>query len=98
MKININILLVGVLLFLSSCEPIVDRDELMNTTDIDGVELIATQSSPGGNKITLKMNTPGITGHWDYNLGKAFTDEVEFIYPIPGKSTFTFKSEGSPIL
>jgi hypothetical protein len=87
---KINMLLVGVMLFLSSCEPIEDRDELKNTTDINGVELIATQNSAGGNKIKLTMNTPGITGHWDYGLGKAFTDEVEFIYPIPGKSTFTF--------
>lgn len=87
---KINLLFIMVIVFLSSCEPITDRDELINTTDVDGVELIATQSTVGGNKITLKMNTPGITGHWDYNLGKAFTDEIEFVYPIPGNSTFTF--------
>jgi hypothetical protein len=92
MKVNtkISLLFAVVILFFSSCESIEDRNELENTTDINGVELIATQSTPGGNKVTLKMNTPGITGHWDYNLGKAFTDEVEFTYPIPGKSTYTF--------
>ncbi|MCM4170342.1 hypothetical protein DHD32_02530 [Arenibacter sp. TNZ] len=72
------------------CEPIEDRDYLENTTDVAGVQLVATQSSVGGNKIELNMATPGVTGYWDYNLGRAYTDKVEFIYPIPGTATFTF--------
>ncbi|WP_281631481.1 hypothetical protein [Flavobacterium luteolum] len=36
------------------------------------------------------METPGVTGYWNYNLGKALTNEVTFVYPIPGKNTFTF--------
>lgn len=78
------------LLVSMGCEPIEDRDHLVNTTDVAGVELVATQSTPGGNKIELSMVTPGITGYWDYNLGHAYTDRVEFIYPIPGTATFTF--------
>ncbi|MFD1314031.1 hypothetical protein [Namhaeicola litoreus] len=92
MKINkIYGLFIGLMvLMVSSCDPIVDEEYLENTTDIAGVELVATQSTPGGNKITLEMATPGITGYWDYNLGKALTDKFEFIYPIPGKATFTY--------
>src|SRR5690606_4879689 len=40
--------------------------------------------------IELNMVTPGITGYWDYNLGQALTNKVEFVYPIPGKNTFTY--------
>ena len=92
MKINkiLSLLMVSLVLMFSACEPIVDEQFLENTTDVEGVELIAVQSTVGGNKIELKMNTPGITGYWDYNLGQAFTDRVEFIYPIPGKATFTY--------
>lgn len=84
-------LLIGVMVMLfTACEPILDRNELENVTDIEGVELRAVQSTDGGNEITLSLETPGITGYWDYNLGRAFTDKVTIIYPIPGKSTFTF--------
>ncbi|PCI35966.1 MAG: hypothetical protein COB60_00895 [Flavobacteriaceae bacterium] len=78
------------MLMFSACEPIVDEEVLMNTMDVSGVELVATQSTVGGNEITLQMVTPGITGYWDYNLGKALTDRFTFIYPIPGQSTFTY--------
>ncbi|MCM4164298.1 MULTISPECIES: hypothetical protein [unclassified Arenibacter] len=86
----IGLFLTSVLMFVTGCEPIEDRDYLENSTDVSGVELVATQSTPGGNLIELSMVTPGVTGYWDYNLGKAFTDKVSFIYPIPGSSTFTF--------
>ncbi|QTD38499.1 hypothetical protein JL193_04205 [Polaribacter batillariae] len=85
-----NLWMLIVIIIMAACSPIEDRDELVNSTDIEGVELVATQSTPGGNKITLSMVTPGVTGHWDYGLGLAFTDKVEFVYPIPGKSTFTY--------
>ncbi|MFO7852935.1 MAG: hypothetical protein ACQERS_01300 [Bacteroidota bacterium] len=73
-----------------SCEPIVERETLENTTNVDGVNLLATQSTPGGNEITLEMATPGVTGYWDYNLGKALTNKITIIYPIPGTATFTY--------
>ena len=78
------------LLIVMGCQPIEDPDTLSNTTDIDGVELVVTHSSPGGNLIELSMVTPGVTGYWDYNLGRAYSDKVELVYPIPGTSTFTF--------
>ncbi len=86
----IGLFLASVLMFVLGCEPIEDRDYLENSTNVSGVELVATQSTPGGNLIELSMVTPGVTGYWDYNLGRAFTDKVSFVYPIPGSSTFTF--------
>src|SRR5690606_20990536 len=84
-------LLVGFLaLMVVSCESIVDEQSLENSTTVEGVELVATQNSSNGNKIVLSMNTPGVTGYWNYNLGKALTNRVEIVYPIPGTSTFTF--------
>ncbi|UMB52551.1 hypothetical protein MKD41_09370 [Lutibacter sp. A64] len=92
MKINkiIGFFIASLLLILTACEPIVDEDVLENTTDVAGVELSATQSTPGGNEITLDLVTPGINGYWDYNLGQALTDKITFVYPIPGTATFTF--------
>lgn len=92
MKIhNIKYLLIAVcMLAFSACDPIVDEQHLQNSTDVAGVELTSSQNPAGGNKITLSMNTPGVTGYWNYNLGKALTNEVTIVYPIPGKSTFTF--------
>jgi len=78
------------MLIFSACEPIVDEVNLSDSTNVDGVTLVATQTPPGGNKLTLKMTTPGITGYWNYNLGKALTNEYTVVYPIPGKSTFTY--------
>src|SRR5690606_21552964 len=63
---------------------------LENSTDVAGVELVASQRTPGGNLIELNMLTPGVTGDWNYNLGNGYTGKVEVIYPIPGTATFTF--------
>ena len=86
-KYVITILAITVLY---GCEPIVDSEQLNNTTMVDNVEMVAVQSSPGGNGITLKMLSPGVTGYWDYNIGRGYSNEVSFIYPIPGQNTFTF--------
>lgn len=80
----------GLMILMASCESIVDDIPMENNTTVEGVELVATQNSSNGNLIELSMNTPGVTGYWDYNLGKALTNRVEFVYPIPGTSTFTF--------
>ncbi len=83
-------LLIGLMILMVSCESIVDEQSLENTTTVEEVELVATQNEANGNLIELSMNTPGVTGYWDYNLGKALTNRVEFVYPVPGTSTFTF--------
>ncbi|WP_291098061.1 MULTISPECIES: hypothetical protein [unclassified Flavobacterium] len=92
MKINkvMYLIIASFLLVFTACEPIVNEEHLVDSTNIEGVKLVATQSTPGGNEITLSMVTPGITGYWDYGLGKALTNEVKIIYPIPGKATFKY--------
>jgi len=92
MKINkiTYLIIASFMLLFSACEPIVEEDHLEDSTNVDGVQLVATQSPAGGNKVTISMVTPGITGYWDYNLGKALTNKVTIVYPIPGKSTFTY--------
>lgn len=83
-------LVLSSLLVTLGCNPIVDEIDLLNTVDVNDIELVAEQSTPGGNSITLKMVTPGVSGYWDYGLGRAYTDRVSFIAPIPGKQTYTF--------
>src|SRR5690606_31827395 len=80
----------SLLLVAMGCARIEDRDSMENSVDEEGVERVATTSTPGGNKSTLSLVTHEVTGYWDYNLGDAYTDRVEFIYPIPGTATFTF--------
>jgi len=88
---NITSLFIGVLLlFVTACEPIEDRNSLSNSFDPDNIELEVIQSTPGGNGLSIRMNTPGITGYWDYNIDKKFTDRVDVNYPIPGVQTFTY--------
>ncbi|MCX2679275.1 hypothetical protein OOZ15_04910 [Galbibacter sp. EGI 63066] len=86
----VNLWALSLVLLVTACQPIEDRDDLENSVAVEEVELVATQATEGGNKIELHMTTPGITGYWDFNLGKALTNRVEFIYPIPGASTFTY--------
>lgn len=92
MKINyiVSLFIGCFLLIFSACDPIVDSESLDNTTTVEGVELLAIHDNPGSNKFELVMNTPGITGYWDYNLGRAFSNSVDLVFPIPGTSTFTF--------
>ena len=90
-KIIYSLFIGLMILTVSSCDPIVDGKSLSNTTNVEGVELVSSQATAGGNLITLEMVTPGVTGYWDYNIGTALTNKVEIIYPIPGKATFTFK-------
>ena len=54
-KILYRIFLGLTILMVSSCDPIIDEQFLKNTTDVAGVELIATQSTAGGNKIILQI-------------------------------------------
>ena len=87
---NISIFASACLALITSCEPIEDRELLENSYNPDKIELLATHSSPGSNLFTLKMNTPGVTGYWDYSINKGFSDEVEVLYPISGTHTFTY--------
>jgi hypothetical protein len=77
-------------LLLQACEPVEKRDVLQNSFDPNDIELKVVQSTTGGNKLSIQMNTKGIAGYWDYVIDKKYSDRVEVIFPIPGKSTFTF--------
>ncbi len=92
MKLNkiLNLFIGLMLLVFNACEPIVNREELQNSFNPDDIKLEVIQSTPGGNGLSIRMKTPGVTGYWDYNINKKFTDRVDVNYPIPGKSTFTF--------
>lgn len=83
--------LAAALLTLMACDPVEDRLELTNSFRPDEVKLEAVQTAGGnGNGITLKMTTPGVTGYWDYKIGKKYTDRVEFVFPYTGEVTFTY--------
>lgn len=86
----INLILAAVLVLAASCAPIEDRESLENTFDPDKIELSVIQSPAGSNYFTLKMNTPGVTGWWDYTIGKAYGDEAKVLFPITGKQTFKY--------
>lgn len=95
MKINkiINLLIVSLVLVITGCEPIVDELHLKNNTTAEKVELVAIQTTNGGNEITLEMKTPGVTGYWNYFFGKGLTNKITFAFPLTG--TFDFKFEGT---
>lgn len=79
------------LYMIMSCTPIEDRYELTNSFDPDNVVLEVEQTADGqGNGITLKMLTPGVTGYWDYKIGKKTTDRVDFNFPYTGTVKFTY--------
>jgi hypothetical protein len=84
-------LIAGAMIFMSACDPIEDRDTLRNSFDPDDIELEVIQTAGGvGNGITLKMNTPGVSGYWDFLIDKKNTNEVYVVFPIPGTHTFTY--------
>lgn len=72
-----------------SCDSLVEDQDLINTTNLEDVEVVAEQNPAGSNVITLKT-TPGVAGNWNYVIGKAFSDKVAFATPIGGTQTFTF--------
>jgi hypothetical protein len=92
MKMNkvISLTVGALILLIAACKPIENRDILTNSFDPNKIELKVVQSTQGGNELSIQMNTPGIAGYWDYLVDKKFSDRVDVIFPIPGKSTFTF--------
>ncbi|SMO69609.1 hypothetical protein SAMN06265379_10584 [Saccharicrinis carchari] len=92
MKINNLIgLFAGVsLMAFSACEPIEDRDVLSNSFEVENIELKVVQATEGGNKMSVQMLTPGVTGYWDYILDTKSSDRVEVVFPFTGEHTFTY--------
>ena len=93
MKMNkaISIIVGALTILFAACEPIENRDTLSNSFDPDEIQLEVIQSTTGGNEFSLRMNTPGVTGYWDYLIDRKFTDRVDnIIFPIMGTSTITY--------
>jgi hypothetical protein len=84
--------LAGAMLLMGACETIEDRDVLSNSFDPNNIELEVVQTANGrGNGLTLKMNTPGVIGYWDYKIDKKYSDVVNnVVFPISGKHTFSY--------
>jgi len=80
----ISLIIGGFMLAFASCEPIEDRATLENSFDPNDIELEVIQSTTGGNNLSIRMNTPGVTGYWDYIIDTKKSDRVEVIFPIPG--------------
>ncbi|MDR0333179.1 MAG: hypothetical protein LBI15_06900 [Dysgonamonadaceae bacterium] len=87
---TINAILGISLMLMTACAPIENRETLKNAYEPNNIELTVIHNLPGSNIFTLKMNTPGVIGYWDYNIGRKFSDEVRVIYPIVGKQTFKY--------
>ncbi|MFR9496106.1 MAG: hypothetical protein SNG81_07020 [Rikenellaceae bacterium] len=77
-------------LFAVACNPITTDVELTNSFDKDNIVLKAYQTTSGSNEITLRMESEGITGYWDYTIGTKYSDECTFIFPYTGTHTFTY--------
>ncbi len=90
MKNIYGVFLMVLVLMFASCEPIEDRDELSNSFDPENIELEVVQATDGGNKLSIRMNTEGVTGYWDYIIDKQYTDRVEVVFPFTGTHTFTY--------
>nr|WP_321451543.1 hypothetical protein [uncultured Carboxylicivirga sp.] len=94
--------LMVLVLMVSSCDPIEDRDILSNSFNPDNIDLQVVQATNGGNKLSIQMNTPGVMGYWDYVIDKRYTDRVEVVFPFTGNHTFTYHvttpymSDGTP--
>lgn len=85
-----SLLVVLMLLTLTACEPIEERAELSNNYKLEDIKLEVVQATKGGNKLSIQMNTPGVTGYWDYIVDKKYSDRVEVVFPFTGKHTFTY--------
>ncbi|REG90462.1 hypothetical protein [Flavobacterium aquicola] len=93
MKFNkiIYPIIASFLLVFTACESIVEEDHLSNTNTVEGVQLKAENTTQGGNEIKIEMLTPGITGHFNYIIGKALTDRATILFPVMGTFNFTYK-------
>jgi hypothetical protein len=84
--------LIGIasMLVFSACEPIEDRDELSNSFNPEAIDLEVVQATNGGNKLSIQMNSNGVTGYWDYIIDTKYSDRVEVVFPFTGTHEFTY--------
>jgi hypothetical protein len=75
---------------MAACAPIENRETLKNAYDPNNIDLTVVHNLPGSNVFTLKVNTPGVAGYWDYLIGRSFSDEVTVALPFSGTHTMTY--------
>jgi hypothetical protein len=61
LNIKVLALLVSFMFAFTACETIEDRDELENSFNPDDIKLEVVQATDGGNKLSIRMNTEGVT-------------------------------------
>ncbi len=95
MKKNILFILPALIgMMLMSCEPQRDSIELGRLIDPSEVQLTVENTTPGGNEIHLKNNTPLIEGYWDYVAGGTNAKEITVVLPMVGDLDMTFYAVG----
>jgi len=86
----IVVLSMAFLLMISACEPVEVRDMLSNPVNSADDIILSVEQEAGSNSFTLQMNTPGVTGYWDYIVGTKYSDRVDVVFPVTGEFTFNF--------
>ncbi len=92
-KINnlLALFVVGLLLFATACDPIEKRDELNSLIAVNDLELnVIYVGGEGNNRMVIEMNSPGVTGYWDWNFGKSLTNRDSITYMATGISYLKF--------
>ncbi len=90
MKNTILLLFAGAVLFSLACDPIENREELGVKLSPDQIDATVTATTSGGNQLILKNSTPGVSGTWDYGIGKSFNQDETIVFPLLGNHTFVF--------
>ena len=52
---------------------------IKSSFDPNNIDLQIVQATEGGNKLSIQMNTPGVTGYWDFII------DTKFFFPISKK-------------
>jgi len=89
MKNIILSIFIGLVVVLSSCNPIEDRFELGDKLPADQIDATVT-SIDGTNMLVLKNNTTSVNGAWDYKFGVSSQVTDTVVVPVVGTYDVTF--------
>jgi hypothetical protein len=79
--------LMGLAMFLTSCQTMENRDELGPVLTKDQLKIAIVQPTAGSNSVILQNLTPGAIMYWDWGTGTSHR-AIDTIY-IPFAGTFT---------
>lgn len=82
--------MLGCLLLLVACEPVMDDKKLGGILSESELQLEVRNTTDGGNEILMINNTPGIGSYWNYVTGVSTKREVTTVLPFLGEQTITF--------